>query len=164
MTVTRSPPALGVAVAALPAAVGTASVALVAPAAGAVAAVGFLLVVVGTRGSSRRVLGWGAVGLALGVLAAGTVGGAGAAPLLVGALGTVLAWDLGEHAVGVGEQLGAETDATRTIGFHAAASVTVGAVGAAVAFGVYSTATGGQPLVALFFLLAGAVALVSALR
>ncbi|MFC6787296.1 hypothetical protein ACFQFH_15915 [Halobaculum halobium] len=109
-------------------------------------------------------LGAGATGIATGTLLAGWVAAAGPGPLLVGGLAAALSWDLGEHAVGLGEQLGRETDATRNLATHAAASVAVGAVASAVAFGVYVAAAGGQPVVALVFLLVGAIALVSAVR
>ena len=164
MTVTRTPPRVGVALASLAAAVATAALGLVSPAGGGAAAVGLLLVVAGTLVGSRRVLGLGSVALVAGLLLAGGVAGAGAGPLLLGGLGAALAWDLGEHAIGLGEQLGRETDATRNLATHAAASVAVGAVAAAVTFGVYVSAAGGQPVVALVFLLLGAVALVSAVR
>lgn len=163
MTVTRKPPRLGVALASLAAAVVAAALGLASASAGATAAAALLLVAVGTLVGSRRALGLGSVALVAAVLLAG-FGGAGPGPLLVGGLGAALAWDLGEHAIGLGEQLGRETDATRNLATHAAASVAVGAVACAVAFGVYVSAAGGQPVVALVFLLVGAVALVSAVR
>jgi len=164
VTVTRRPPRSGVAVAALSAALGAATLGVVSAPAGAVAAVGVLLVGGGTLAGSRRALGWGAVSLVAATLLAGGVSGAGPGPLLVGGLSAALSWDLGEHAVGLGDQLGRETDATRNLATHAAGSISVGAVAAAVAFGVYAAAAGGQPVVALVFLLVGAIALVSALR
>ncbi|WP_435064610.1 DUF7519 family protein [Halobaculum sp. EA56] len=164
MTVTRTPPRLGVALAALSAAVGAAALGLASPSAAGLAAVGVALVAVGTLVGSRRVLGAGAVSLVAGVLVAGGLAGAGPGPLLTGGIAAALSWDLGEHAIGLGEQLGRETDVTRNLATHAAASLAVGAVAGAVTFGVYVAAAGGQPVVALVFLLVGAVALVSALR
>ncbi|MFC7136206.1 DUF7519 family protein [Halobaculum litoreum] len=163
MTVTRAPPRLGAALASLAAAVAAAAVGVVSPRAG-VAAVGLLLVAVGTLVGSRRALGAGSVALVGALLLAGGVDGAGPGPLLLCGLGAVLSWDLGEHAIGLGEQLGRETDVRRNLATHTAASGAVGAVGAAVAFGVYTSAAGGQPVVALVFLLIGATALVSAVR
>ncbi|WP_049947787.1 DUF7519 family protein [Candidatus Halobonum tyrrellensis] len=163
MTVTRRPPTAGVAAATAAAALTVAATALFAVTAGGVAAAGFVLVLAGLLRPSGRLLGYGAAGQVLAVLLAG-VSGAGPGPLLVGGVGAALAWDLGDHALGLGEQLGRETDATRNVAVHAAASVAVGSVSAAVAFGVYTAAAGGQPLVALVFLLVGVVALASALR
>ncbi|WP_234972300.1 DUF7519 family protein [Halobaculum gomorrense] len=164
MTVTRRPPRLGVALVALSAAVGAAALGLASPAAGGLGAAGVAFVAVGTLVGSRRTLGTGAATLVAGVLLAGVLAAAGPGPLLVGGLAAALSWDLGEHALGLGEQLGRETDATRNVATHAAGSVAVGAVAAAVSFGVYSAAAGGQPVVALVFLLVGAIALVSAVR
>lgn len=164
MTITRKPPRLGVALAALSAAVGAAALGLTSPAAGGLGAAGVTLVVVGTLVGSRRVLGAGTATLVAGVLLAGGLSGAGPGALLVGGLAAALSWDLGEHALGLGEQLGRETDVTRNVATHAAGSVAVGAVAAAVAFGIYVAAAGGQPVVALVFLLVGAIALVSAVR
>lgn len=163
MTVTRRPPTAGVATAAAAAGVTTAAVGLFVASAGAAGAIGFLLVVGGLLRASRGVLGAGVAALAVSVLLAGGAG-AGPAPLLVGGVGTVLAWDFGDHALGLGEQLGRETDSTRNVAVHAAASVAVGAVAVGVVYGVYSAATGGQPVVALVFLLVGAVALAGAVR
>ncbi|QLG63866.1 DUF7519 family protein [Halorarum salinum] len=164
MTVTRRPPAAGIWGAAIAAFTGAVVVGLVSPAAGGLGAVGTVLVVGGLVRPSRRVLGAGAVLLACAVLLAAGTGGAGVGVSLAGAVAAAVAWDLGEHAIGLGEQLGRETDATRNVAVHTAASLSVGAVAAGVAFAVYGAATGGQPVVALVFLLAGAVALASAVR
>lgn len=164
MTVARKPPRLGVALAGTAAAVGAAALALVSLPAGGIGVLGVVSVAVGTLVGSRRILGVGAVALGAAVLLAGGLSGAGPGPLLVGGLAAALSWDLGEHALGLGEQLGRGTDVTRNLATHAAASVAVGVVAAAVTFGVYVSAAGGQPVAALVFLLVGAVALVSAVR
>lgn len=164
MTVTRKPPRLGVAMAALAAAVATAALALASPTGGGLAAVGTLFVAVGTLAGSRRLLGIGSIVVCIAGFVAGGLAGAGAGPLLVAGVGAALSWDLGEHAIGLGEQLGSGTDVTRNLATHAAGSLAVGAVAGAVTFGVYSAAAGGQPVVALVFLLVGAIALVSAVR
>jgi hypothetical protein len=105
----------------------------------------------------------GAVGLFGGVLLAGAQGG-GPEALVLGLLGTVVAWDVGEHAVGLGEQLGREATTTRSELVHAAASLAVGAAGATLGYGVFLVAAGGQPTTALVFLLIGVVALAAAVR
>lgn len=164
MTVTRRPPPAGIWGATLAALAGATAVGLSSPTAGGVGALGTVLVVVGLVRPSRRILGAGAIAVAVAVLVANAFGGPGAGASLVGVIGAALAWDVGEHALGLGEQLGRETDVTRNVAVHTAASLTVGAVSAGVAFGVYSAAAGGQPVVALVFLLVGAVALASAIR
>ncbi|QLG29053.1 hypothetical protein HUG10_16570 [Halorarum halophilum] len=164
MTITRRPPAAGVWGAALAALAGTSALALYSPVGAGIGAVGVVLVVAGLLRPSRRVLGAGAVAIVCAVLAASAFDGAGVGASLAGTVAAAVAWDLGEHALGLGEQLGRETDVTRNVAVHTGASVAVGAVGAGVAFGTYSAATGGQPVVALVFLLVGAVLLASAVR
>lgn len=129
----------------------------------ALAGPGLLALAVGLLTGGRRTLGAGGTLLVGGVLLAGSQG-AGAEPLLFGLLTAVLAWDIGEHGIGVGEQLGREADTTRVELVHAGASTFVGVVSAGIGYGAYFGATGGQPVTALVFLLLGAVILVSVLR
>jgi hypothetical protein len=163
VTVTRKPPRLSVGLSAVAALVGLSGVALASVAGAGVAAVGFLGVVVGLALARRRWLTGGAVGLFAGVVVAGARGSP-PEPLLVGLLGAALAWDVGEHGIGVGEQLGREADTTRVELVHAAASTAVGTGGVVLGYGVYLVATGGQPVTALVFLVVGVVALAAALR
>ncbi|WP_228546212.1 DUF7519 family protein [Halegenticoccus tardaugens] len=137
---------------------GVASVAALAP-----GAFGIVATAIGVGRGSRRALLVGCGALILGVLAAGVEGG-GPEPLLVGTLGAVLAWDVGENGIGLGEQLGRSAETTRAELVHAAASLLVGSFAATVGYGAYAAAAGGQPVAALVFLLVGAIALVSALR
>jgi hypothetical protein len=94
--------------------------------------------------------------------------GAGGAPdplfsLLGGAL-AVVAWDVAEFGVGVGEQLGREAPTARLEVAHAAASAIVGLLAVTAAYGVYAVAWDGLPTVALVCLLAAALSLTLALR
>ncbi|WP_458188591.1 DUF7519 family protein [Haladaptatus sp. NG-WS-4] len=124
---------------------------------------GLLFVALGVVRGSRGGVTVGSFVLLLGVLAGGLV----SAPpelLLPGAMATVLAWDFGEQAINVGEQLGREAD-TQTLEFtHAAASTVVAVSAGGVGYGIYLVGSGGQPMTALVFLLIAAVALTSALR
>lgn len=163
MTVDHTPPAAGQAAVAAAGGVATLGLSLGSVTGGAVAAVGTLLALLGATSGRRRLVGGGAVLSGFGLLVAG-VGGAPALPLLVGAVGTVLVWDTGDHAVGLGEQTSADTDATRNVTVHAGATLAAGVVVVALGFGTYRAAAGGQPVVVLFFLLAGAVGLAVALR
>lgn len=126
------------------------------------AAVGLLVLSVGLVRASRGVLTVGAGLLFLGVLLAGAAG-AGPEPLVIGTLGAVLAWDVGENGIGIGAQLGRAADTRRVELVHAASSLVVGAVTAALGYGVYLAAASGQPLTALVFLLFGATLLLSVL-
>jgi hypothetical protein len=163
MDVNHDPPAVGTAVTAMAGAITVVSLGAVSASGGALGALGVFVALFGVVRPDRRVLGGGVTVAGLGLLLTG-VAGAPPEPLLAGAIGVVLLWDFGEHAIGLGEQLTADTDATRNVAVHAAASVAVGAVVVGFGFGIYSVAAGGQPLVALFFLLAGAVGLAVALR
>lgn len=161
--VTHAPPPLSVALSLLFGTVALGGVGLASIEGLPFAAVGLLLVAVGLLRGSRSWLSRGTVVAATGVIVAGARG-APPEPLLVGLLGTILAWDVGEHAVGLGEQLGREAETTRVEVAHAAASLTVGAGATVLGYGVYLGATGGQPVAALVFLLIGVTALVAALR
>ena len=133
---------------------------IVGGAAGALAAV---VTLVGVVRGQLAVVGGGATLSGFGLLLAG-LGNAPAGSLLIGAVGTVLLWDLGDHAVGIGQQLTAEADAGRVVAVHAAVSVGVGVAIAAVGYGIFTAASGGQPVVGVLFLLAGAIGLSVALR
>ncbi|WP_423996488.1 DUF7519 family protein [Halorubrum trapanicum] len=157
------PPTVAV-VASLAAAGAAATAALVAsPTGGAllgVAALGFLA---GSLRNSTRILTWGA---AVGVVGLALAGyrGAAAEPLLVATVGLAVAWDVADHGVGLGEQVGRGARVRRNITVHAGASLLVGALAAGLVYGVSLAVGGGQPVAALALLLAGGIALISALR
>lgn len=130
---------------------------------GALAGVAGLVVLgLGLVVASRRAVTAGCGLLFVGILHAGAAG-AGPEPLLVGTVGAVVAWDVGDNAIGLGRQLGRAADTRNAELVHAAASLAVGGATAGVGYGVYLAAAAGQPLTALVFLLLGAVVLVSAL-
>ncbi len=162
-TVTRAPSAPSGSVALLAGAVSLLGSTLGAADALPVAVLGVAVLAAGVYRASRRAVTVGAGALLLAVVVSG-VRGAGPEPLLVGVLGSLVAWDVAEHGIGVGEQLGRETETRRGELVHAASSVLVGTAGAAVGYLVYSLSAGGQPVSALVFLLVGVVALVAALR
>lgn len=146
------PPLFGVAVAAL---LGT--VALLASLAGhpagialVAAAVGVL--VAGTVLGSRR-LPIAGVGLAwVGFLLQAVLGAGPVAPL-VGGAAAVVAWDVADHAIGLGEQVGRAARSRHAVLAHAAfGSVVAGAV-VAVGVALFRIAPGDRPFGALLFLL-----------
>ncbi|WP_089872096.1 DUF7519 family protein [Halogranum rubrum] len=81
---------------------------------------------------SRRLLKVGASILFVSVLLGGLVSLGPLSTLLVGAVAALLVWDVGEHAIGLGEQLGRTAPTTRVELTHLAASLFVGAVAVAV--------------------------------
>ncbi|WP_435152680.1 DUF7519 family protein [Haladaptatus sp. DFWS20] len=124
---------------------------------------GLVLVALGVVRGSRKIVTTGSFALLVGVLA----GGLGTAPpelLIPGTIATVLAWDFGEQAINVGEQLGREADTQTLELMHAAASTVVAISAGGVGYGIYLLGSGGQPMTALVFLLIAALALTSALR
>ena len=78
--------------------------------------------------------------------------------------GTVLAWDLGHHAIGVGRQLGRDTVTKTSEVTHALASGVVGIVSMAVAYAVYVVTPGGSPVSSLVFLALGGLLLAWMIR
>jgi len=132
------------------------------PALGA-GAVGIGLLVAGLVRGQESAVTLGATALLAGGLAAGARG-APAGATLASVAATVVAWDVGRRAIGVGRQLGREADTRRLEVVHAAASAGVAAVTAVVGYGLFRAATGDQPAAALAFLLIAAVLLVEALR
>ncbi|WP_435317737.1 DUF7519 family protein [Haloarchaeobius sp. TZWSO28] len=152
--------ALGAGAFAALAAILTASVGVVG------AALGMLALAPGVVLGSRRLVHVGAVGLLGGLVFAGATGGAPSAELLmlVGTTATVLAWDVGQNAIGLGEQLGREADTTRAELAHIGGSAVVGVATGGMAFAVYQVATEGQPISALALLLVAVVILTTALR
>lgn len=161
--ITRRPPTTAALVSVAAGAVGLFGVGVVDGTALAVGAAGLPILALGAvRGDGRAVTaGAGIQGVAA---AWAGLAGAGPEPLLASLAGTVVAWDVGHLGVGLGEQLGREARSRRLVAVHAAASVAVGAVTAGLGYAVFLSAGGGQPVAAVVFLLAGALAIAHALR
>lgn len=83
---------------------------------------------------SRQLLKIGSVLLFFSVLLGGLVSLGPLSTLFVGAVAAALVWDIGENAVGIGEQLGRGAPTARIEATHLAASLLVG--GVAVAAGL----------------------------
>ncbi|ELZ59400.1 hypothetical protein C467_03971 [Halorubrum hochstenium ATCC 700873] len=137
--------------------------AVASPIGGALLGVAALAFLGGGLRGSTRVLTWGAT---VGVVGLGVAGYRGAPPesLLVAAVGLAVAWDVADHGVGLGEQVGRGARARRNVAVHAGTSLLVGSVAAGLVYGVSLAVGGGQPVAALALLLAGGIALISALR
>lgn len=128
----------------------------------AVNATGFFVFLWGVTRGRQRAITAGAALLFGGALLAG-VRGVPTGPLLVGVTGTVVAWDTGSTALGIGRQLGRAAETSRIELVHAAVSVGIGVAAATMGYGLFRTASGGQPVTALLFLLVAAVLLTWAL-
>lgn len=94
---------------------------------------------------------FGAAGLFLSVLISGLFG-TPSEMLLISAAATVLAWDLGQHAISIGDQLGRHSDTWRNEALHGSATAIVAMLSAASGYVVYSAAGGGRPVAAVVLL------------
>lgn len=131
--------------------------------------VGIVLVGVGVLGPyppvSRRLVSAGLVFVLVGVVLSGLVRGADAAGLLAGAALAVVAWDAGEHAIALGEQLGREARTWPVELVHVASTAIVGACAAAGALLVAGLVGPRRvPLGGLLVMLAAVVVLLVALH
>ncbi|MFB6266288.1 MAG: hypothetical protein ABEI31_01410 [Halodesulfurarchaeum sp.] len=90
--------------------------------------------------------------------------GGGLTLSLVGATFAVAAWDVGEHAIDLGEYVGRSARSRHAVLAHAAASLAVGLVPVGLGYGVYLLAPGGRPVSALVLLLLAAVLVTLGLR
>lgn len=124
--------------------------------------VGLLGIGVGVWRGSRRELTLGVLAVFLAIVAAG-IQNVGPARLLGATVGLVVAWDSAENELTLGEQIGPRSASGRPEVVHAGTTALVTTLGAAGAYGVFRFATGGQPVVALFALLIGALLILVAL-
>ncbi len=136
---------------------------LAAPMGGALVGLATLGLLFGSLRRSPRTLSWAAAIGAGGIAVAGYLRGA-VEPLLAAGVALALAWDLADHGIAVGEQVGREARTRRNVAVHAGTSLLAGGLSVAVVYGVYLAAAGNQPVAALALLLFGAVALASAVR
>jgi hypothetical protein len=132
---------------------------------GAVGVLALAAAVIPLRGSGSRWLGKLGAGAAfVAVLAAGLFQLVTLRTLLAAGVGTVVAWDAGERAINVGDQLGRLASTRRLEAVRAGGSLLVGAV--AVGLGTVAAGVGspGLPLSALAGLLVAVLLLTAALH
>lgn len=115
------------------------------------------------EGWKRRLVSLGTALLVCNVALSALFQGAGVLSLLTAFVASVLAWDVGEHAINVGEQLGAGARTWPVELGHAGATAGFGAVAAAVALWVRGFDVTGVPLVGLFLLVGAGIVLLVAL-
>jgi len=126
---------------------------------------GLLFLGVGVFGEgSRRWVSLGVTSVFIALVLVGALGAATPLTLVVGSVALFVAWDVGQHAVTVGEQFGRGVPTRRGEVVHAAATSLVGVLGAGIAYGIFQFGTGGQPALAVILMLLGVVGLVWALR
>ncbi|WP_436925501.1 DUF7519 family protein [Halosimplex amylolyticum] len=130
--------------------------------------VGVLVLALGVipaRGrGSRRLVKVGSGLVLLSVFATAVVLKPPLQPLLVGTVAAVLAWDLGENAIGLGVQLGRRAETSRVELAHGLGSAAIGAGAVVAGKTVAGVGTPGFPLGVFALLLIGLVLLAGALH
>lgn len=125
-------------------------------------AVGVFLLGVGLATARNGIVTAAAAALVLTAFLAG-LAGAPPLPLLLAVIAAILAGDLGNTAVGLGAQLGNDASAYRLEATHMGASGVVGLLTGGLGYGLFQVGAGGQPIIALVFLVVAAVLLVEAI-
>lgn len=120
--------------------------------------VGVLLVGMGIgKTYSRR---WVSVGVAMilvGALISGAYGFVPAELILVGVGATLIAWDVGQHGLSVGEHLGRQTQTVRLETVHAASTTLFVGCASIFTYAVYLAGGTGQPASAVALALTGVI-------
>lgn len=115
--------------------------------------VGSVAIAFGLIRGTRAAIDGGSLALFLGVVASGlAVDGVEAA--LVGTVATVVAWDLGQGAIDLGDQIGRDSSTARLESVHVVSSLLVGLLSATVGYAIYVVGSGGQPAAVVVLLLA----------
>ncbi len=128
----------------------------------ALGAVGVFLLAAGLATARNGIVTGGAAALVVSAFLAG-LAGAPPVPLLLAAIAAILAGDLGNTAIGLGAQLGTDARTYRLEATHMGASGFVGVLTGGLGYGLFQVGAGGQPIVALVFLVVAAVLLVEAI-
>lgn len=99
----------------------------------------------------------------LSVFVSGLLQDATVGAMLAGTTATVVAWDLGEQAINMGEQVGRGASTWRVELVHGAGGLVVGALAVAIALVIDDVGVTGLPIAALSILLGAGVVLSAAL-
>lgn len=162
-TVDRGPSRFGLSLSGAATVTAVAAVLLVSPTGALVTLFGGFVLAVGVALDRLGVRDAGLVAMLAGPVLGGLAAPA-VVPPLVATVAIVLARDTADNAIDVGAQLGAHARTRRAEAVHATGTLVVGLAGAAAGFLVYALAGGGRPVTALVVLLAGAFALLLAIR
>jgi hypothetical protein len=131
--------------------------------------IGVTLLALGVRPASDRrirsryLVGAGAALVVIAAFTSGVVYGAGRRSLLAATAFAILAWDVGEQAISLGEQVGRRAETAAVTLVHVGAAAVVGVAAVAVAGGIYSINVTGASLLALVLLIGAAIVLSAAL-
>lgn len=127
------------------------------------AVIGVVLLAVSLLRRSANVFTLGTGALFGAVVLAGLLG---MAPLflLTASFLVLIVWDVGQNGFSIANELGRGGTTLRIEIVHAISSIVVFTAGSSVGYAVYLMMTGGQPVLALFALLVGIIALLIALH
>lgn len=115
------------------------------------------------RSYSRWFVSAGAGLLLLGVVVSGLVEDAPLVAMLAASAATYVAWDCGEHAINLGEQVGRQAHTWKAEFVHGLGAVAVGGIGVGMGLAFVNVGVSGVPLLGLATLLVAAVLLAAAL-
>lgn len=115
------------------------------------------------RGYERFLISAGTGGILLSVFVAGMVQGAAVPAMLAATASTVAAWDCGEQAINLGQQIGRQATTWRAELVHDGAGLVVGGLGVGLGLAFVTAGVSGLPLMGLTTLLAAAVVLAAGL-
>jgi hypothetical protein len=115
------------------------------------------------RGWPRRLLAAGVTVVALTVLVSGVIYAAGLLQLLAAAALALVAWDAGDHAIGLGAQIGRDGVTPRVEAAHLGWSVAIGVVAVVAGVGAAALPLSNVPLAAVLLLVFAVLALAVAL-
>lgn len=128
---------------------------------------GLVLLVAGVSklrsGWERHLVTAGTALILVSAVGSGVVLETASLPLLASVVATVVAWDVGEQAINLGEQVGRQAETHSVELVHGLGGVAVGAVAVGLAVVVQGNAITGIPLAALAALLGAGVVLMLAL-
>lgn len=129
--------------------------------------VGLVLLVAGVSGLrsgwERHLVTAGTALILVSAAGSGVVLGAGSLALLASVVATIVAWDVGEQAIDLGEQVGRQAGTRSVELVHGVGGAAVGAVAVGLAVGIEVIAVTGAPLAGLVALLGAGVVLLLAL-
>lgn len=111
--------------------------------------------------------GWLTLGTAIALLGAVTAGAYGVVPIefmLIGVTALVVAWDVGQHGISLGRQIGRQADTRRTELVHAASTVLVLGVFSTLAYLVHQSGLRDRPAPAVAVVIIGIVLMMWLLR
>lgn len=121
-----------------------------------VGTVGVILLLAGLLRSTRRLIDIGAL-LVFGAVLASAVFGAPITSTGIATVCVIIAWDVGNRAVGLGQQIGRDAETIRIELVHLSVSLLIGLGSMLAGLLVFAVGAAGQPVAAVILLVLAAV-------